>query len=148
MPDAQDSSLFDEVGPAISRLRRRAPTGEGGLTRNLVLNIVGDRDGETTVGTLATEMGVSQPVASRAAASAIEAGMLRRVASQADGRRTVLELTGKGLAERRRFASAQRRVFEEITARWTDEERDQFARLLLRYSEDSAAWGARDTSNS
>jgi DNA-binding MarR family transcriptional regulator len=138
--------LFDEIGPAISRLRRRAPAGEGGLTRNLVLNIVGDRDGETTVGTLAAEMGVSQPVASRAATAAIEDGHLRRAASQADGRRTVLELTGKGRAERLRFATAQRHVFEEITVRWTDEEREQFARLLLRYSEDSAAWAARNRS--
>ncbi|WP_059008155.1 MarR family winged helix-turn-helix transcriptional regulator [Streptomyces specialis] len=141
-----ERSVLDEVGPAISRLRRRTTSGPGGLTRNLVLNIVGDHDGEITVGALAAEMNVSQPVASRAAAAAIDDGLIRRAASQQDGRRTVLELTDAGEAERRRFAAAQRRVFEEITASWDPAERTRFARLLVRYSADSAAWAARQHS--
>jgi DNA-binding MarR family transcriptional regulator len=143
-PVPPERSVLDEVGPAISRLRRRTTSGPGGLTRNLVLNIVGDHDGEITVGALATEMNVSQPVASRAVAAAIDAGLMRRAASQQDGRRTVLELTDAGQAERHRLAVAQRHVFEEITASWDPDERTQFAKLLIRYSTDSAAWTARN----
>ncbi|WP_328617176.1 MarR family winged helix-turn-helix transcriptional regulator [Amycolatopsis sp. NBC_00355] len=68
-------------------------------------------------------MGVAQPVASRTVAACIAEGLLRRAASQADGRRTVLELTDRGEAERNRFATDQRAAFEDITAAWSPEER-------------------------
>ncbi|MGS2648335.1 MarR family transcriptional regulator [Streptosporangium sp. LJ11] len=142
-PVPPERSVFDEVGPAISRMRRRTMSEPGGLTRNLVLNIVGDHDGEITVGALAGEMNVSQPVASRSVAAAIDDGLMRRAVSQQDGRRTVLELTDAGRAERHRFAASQRHVFEEITANWDPDERVQFARLLIRYSTDSVAWTTR-----
>ncbi|MEV0184722.1 MarR family winged helix-turn-helix transcriptional regulator [Streptomyces sp. NPDC050625] len=135
-------ALLDQVGPALSRLRRRAPGGRGDLTRNLILNVVADAPGEMTVGGVATEMGVTQPVASRTVAACIADGLLRRAASQADGRRTVLELTDAGEAERRRFAAMQREAFEGITAAWDPDERIRFAQLLVRYSQDAGAWSA------
>lgn len=88
-----DRTLLDLVGPALSRLRRRTSGGRGDLTRNLVLNVVADAPGEMTVGGIAAEMGVTQPVASRTIAACIADGLMRRTASQADGRRTVVELT-------------------------------------------------------
>ncbi|HEX8864613.1 MAG TPA: MarR family winged helix-turn-helix transcriptional regulator [Lentzea sp.] len=135
--------LLDQVGPALSRLRRRTSGGRGDLTRNLLLNLVHECPGEMTVGGAAAEMGVAQPVASRTVAACIADGLLRRAVSQEDGRRTVLELTEAGEAERGRFAAEQREVFELITAEWTDADRDQFARFLIRYSQDSSAWTAR-----
>ncbi|MDX8141716.1 MarR family winged helix-turn-helix transcriptional regulator [Lentzea sp. BCCO 10_0061] len=138
-----DEGLLDQVGPALSRLRRRTSGGRGDLTRNLVLNVVHDDPGEMTVGGVAAEMGVAQPVASRTVAACIADGLLRRAVSQADGRRTVLELTEAGEAERGRFASEQREAFEFITAGWTAAERDQFARFLIRYSQDSSDWSRR-----
>lgn len=138
-----DESLLDQVGPALSRLRRRTSGGRGDLTRNLLLNLVHECPGEMTVGGVAAEMGVAQPVASRTVAACIADGLLRRGVSQADGRRTVLELTEAGEAERGRFASEQRATFELITTAWTAAERDQFARFLIRYSQDSSDWTAR-----
>jgi DNA-binding MarR family transcriptional regulator len=44
-------------------------------------------------------------------------------APQADGRRTVLELTEGGEAEHDRFAAELRQAFEDITADWSYEER-------------------------
>ncbi|MFD3425509.1 MarR family winged helix-turn-helix transcriptional regulator [Nocardia fluminea] len=134
------SSLLDQVGPALSRLRRRASGGRGDLTRNLVLNVIADAAAEMTVGGIAIEMGVTQPVASRTIAACITDGLLRRAASQTDGRRTVLELTDVGEAERSRFACEQRETFEEITAAWDLAERTQFAQLLIRYSQDASDW--------
>lgn len=113
------------------------------LTRNLVLNVIAEAPGEMTVGGIAAEMGVTQPVASRTIAACIADGLLRRVASQADGRRTVLELTDVGETERHRFAAEQRETFERITAEWEPAERVQFAQFLVRYSQDASAWSAR-----
>ncbi|WP_030187925.1 MarR family winged helix-turn-helix transcriptional regulator [Streptomyces violaceorubidus] len=138
-----DDPALDQIGPALSRLRRRTPASSRDLSRNLVLNVIADAPGETTVGGLAAEMGVAQPVASRTVAACIEEGLLRRAASQSDGRRTVLELTEYGEAERHRFAAEQREAFEEITAAWSPQERVQFARLLVRYGADAAAWSRR-----
>jgi DNA-binding MarR family transcriptional regulator len=138
-----EDALLDQIGPALSRLRRRTPATSRDVSRNLVLNVVADAAGEMTVGRLAAEMGVVQPVASRTVAACIADGLLRRAASQADGRRTVLELTERGEAERSRFAADQRAAFEEITAGWSPEERAQFARLLVRYTTDAGAWSRR-----
>jgi DNA-binding MarR family transcriptional regulator len=138
-----EDPLLDQIGPALSRLRRRTPATGRDVSRNLVLNVVADAPGEMTVGGLAAEMGVAQPVASRTVAACIADGLLRRAASQADGRRTVLELTERGEAERTRFATEQRAAFEDITAAWSPEERTQFARLLVRYATDAAAWSRR-----
>ncbi|MFK8910722.1 MarR family winged helix-turn-helix transcriptional regulator [Streptomyces sp. YS-3] len=134
---------LNHIGPALSQLRRRAPAFRKDLSRNLVLNVIADAPGEMTVGGLAAEMGVAQPVASRTVAACIADGLLRRTASQSDGRRTVLELTEHGEAERNRFAAEQRKAFEEITAAWSPEERIQFACLLARYGADDAAWSRK-----
>ncbi|MET7691704.1 MarR family winged helix-turn-helix transcriptional regulator [Streptomyces sp. NPDC005483] len=147
-PTGSGKALLDQVGPALSRLRRRTSGGRGDLTRNLVLNVVADASGEMTVGGIAAEMGVTQPVASRTVAACIADGLLQRAASQADGRRTVLELTQAGENERHRFASEQRETFEHITAAWEPAERMQFARFLIRYSQDAGAWSARQIRSS
>ncbi|MGP2441800.1 MarR family winged helix-turn-helix transcriptional regulator [Streptomyces sp. JW3] len=144
---SSDDHVLDQIGPALSRLRRRTPASNKDLSRNLVLNVIADARGEMTVGGLAAEMGVVQPVASRTVAACMADGLLRRAASQTDGRRTVLELTEAGEAERDRFATEQRQVFEEITAAWSREERLRFAHLLVRYGADATAWSrdrARD----
>ncbi|MGW0783299.1 MarR family winged helix-turn-helix transcriptional regulator [Streptomyces sp. NPDC002913] len=140
---SSDELALDQIGPALSRLRRRTPASSKDLSRNLVLNVIADAPGETTVGGLAAEMGVAQPVASRTVAACIADGLLRRAASQSDGRRTVLELTEHGEAERHRFAAEQRKAFEEITAAWSPEEQLQFARLLTRYGADATAWSRK-----
>src|SRR5689334_15235996 len=49
-----------------------------------------------TVGTVAERLGVDPSRASRLVAKAVTAGYLRRVASQQDGRQSLLELTDAG----------------------------------------------------
>src|SRR3954470_9874810 len=53
---------------------------------------------EVTVGTVAERMGIDPSRASRLVADVVEAGYIRRVASQQDSRRIVLEPTDKGVA--------------------------------------------------
>lgn len=131
------------MGPALSRLRRRARGGRGDITRNVVLNVIGDAAEKITVGDVAEEMGVAQPVASRAVAACSAEGLLRRVSSQRDGRSSLLELTDAGESARRGYATEQRRIFAEITANWDSADRLQFARLLIRYGQDASAWAKR-----
>lgn len=139
-----DDEVLDGIGPAFSRLRRRTPSSGKDLSRNLVLNVVAERTGETTVGAVAEELGTDQSVASRMVSDCIQQGYLLREASQQDGRRTVLRLTPQGEELRDRFARDQRRAFELITRDWSADEQRRFARLLIRYADDAAALRKRD----
>lgn len=143
------SDLLDAVGPAFSRLRRAAalnverPVSRKDLTRTLVLNIVAEGPGpdgrEITVGVVGERLAVDPSVASRMVSDCITAGHLARAASQEDGRRTILELTAKGEETLALFRRHQRSAFERITADWTEPERLEFARLLIKYVDSVAA---------
>ena len=88
---------------------------------------------EVTVGAVGERLGIDPTRASRVVSAAIEGGYVRRTASQADGRRSVLELTDAG---RELVASARRtrrRYFEQAMRDWPEEERRAFAELLARF---------------
>lgn len=140
--DARDADdLLNAVGPAFGKLRRthllevENPISAKDLSRTLVLNIVLEhsRDAEVTVGMVAEILGVDPSVASRMVSDNIKAGYLLRAASQQDGRRTVLELSPEGVALMERFRKHQRDAYDYITAEWSDQERLEFARLMLKY---------------
>ncbi|MFJ7081884.1 MarR family winged helix-turn-helix transcriptional regulator [Streptomyces griseus] len=134
---------LDAVGPAFSRLRRasalnaESPVSRKDMTRTLVLNIVDEgpeHDGqEITVGVVAERLAVDPSVASRMVTDCISAGYLIRAASQQDGRRTILQMTDEGLEMLAAFRRHQRAAFEFITQDWPDDERQQLARLLIKY---------------
>ncbi len=145
--------LLDAVGPAFGKLRRSSllevedPISQKDLSRTLVLRIVLEAEqevpesgpvgqpgvGEITVGAVARHLGVDPSVASRMVSDCISAGYLIRAASQQDGRRTVLHLSPDGRELMARFGRHQRSAFEYITADWTEQERLEFARLMLKY---------------
>lgn len=86
-----------------------------------------------TVSDVATALAVDQPRASKLVAGAVEAGLVRREADQADGRRALLVMTEAGRAmtdEVRRF---RRSVFAEAMAGWPEADRAEFARLLTDF---------------
>lgn len=99
----------------------------------LVINLVDESDDEVTVGAVAGHLGVDPSVASRMVSDCIGAGLLRRSASQEDGRRIVLELTAAGGELRDRFRLKYRLTFEHITRDWAEDDRRELIRLLLRY---------------
>jgi DNA-binding MarR family transcriptional regulator len=135
--------LLEAVGPAFSKLRRTSllevenPISAKDLSRTLVLNHVLEHTrhegAEVTVGMVAELLGVDPSVGSRMVSDNIKAGYLKRAASQQDGRRTVLELTPEGTELMARFRRHQREAFEYITADWSQQERLEFARLVLKY---------------
>jgi DNA-binding MarR family transcriptional regulator len=136
--------VLDEVGMAFSRLRRnvvqqvRDPLPRKDLGRTLVLNLVDERPDGISVGEIAEQLSADPSVASRMVTDCITAGYLRRAASQLDGRRTVLHLTDDGAALLTRFRAQQREAFEHVTRTWSAEDRQQLARLLIRYVADAA----------
>ncbi|MGW6915091.1 MarR family winged helix-turn-helix transcriptional regulator [Kitasatospora sp. NPDC054939] len=141
--------LLDAVGPAFGKLRRSSllevedPIPQKDLSRTLVLRIVEDgarEEGrEVTVGAVAEHLGVDPSVASRMVSDCITAGHLVRAASQQDGRRTVLHLSPGGAELMDRFRRHQRAAFEQITADWTERDRLEFARLMLKYVDSQEA---------
>lgn len=145
--------LLDAVGPAFSKLRRTSllevenPISAKDLSRTLVLNFVEEltkgHDGEVTVGSVAEFLAVDPSVASRMVTDNIKAGYLIRAASQQDGRRTVLQLSPEGAELMARFRRHQRSAFEYITADWSEHDRLEFARLMLKYVDSLAALSNR-----
>ncbi|MBC8091512.1 MAG: winged helix-turn-helix transcriptional regulator [Pseudonocardia sp.] len=144
-PDTRpgDDAVLDAVGAAFGRLRRRThlvkavdpPVERKDMSRNLVINVVDEGDGETTVGRVAEQLGLDPSAASRLVSDLITHGLLERMASQRDGRRTVLRLTADGVATRDRYRRQHRQAFEHITRDWPPEERLEFARLLVKYAD-------------
>lgn len=86
----------------------------------------------------AAALGVDQPRASRLAAQAVAAGLARRDADQADGRRSILSLTADGRALLDGIRSFRQGVVSEATAAWTPDDRAALADLLTRFVRDFA----------
>ena len=133
--------LLDDVGSAFSRLRRSVlldvpdPVTPKDLSRTPVLDLVA-RGGEITVGSVARHLGIDPSVASRMVADCITAGYLTRAVSQQDARRAVLRLTQAGQDMLAGFRRQQRAAYEQITASWTEHDRLELARLLIKYVND------------
>ncbi|MER6212485.1 MarR family winged helix-turn-helix transcriptional regulator [Streptomyces sp. NPDC001674] len=135
--------LLNAVGPAFGRLRRSSllevenPISQKDLSRTLVLNVVLEiaQDGtrEVTVGAVGSHLGVDPSVASRMVSDCISAGYLVRAASQEDGRRTVLHLSPAGEELMARFRRHQRAAYEYVTADWSERDRLELARLMVKY---------------
>jgi len=88
---------------------------------------------EITVGVVAERLAIDPSTASRLVAETIEAGYITRSPSHTDSRRICLELseTGRMLVEQAH--TYQRSVFTQITRDWTEEERLEFSRLLVKF---------------
>jgi DNA-binding MarR family transcriptional regulator len=86
-----------------------------------------------SVTTVAALLDVDQPRASRLVARAIQAGLVRREADQADGRRGRLVRTAAGERVSAEVHAFRSRVVAAAMADWSETERLTFARLLTRF---------------
>jgi DNA-binding MarR family transcriptional regulator len=139
-PPASDEELLETVGTAFSKLRRRAasvpidpPFARADVRRDLLLAVVEESDGLLSVNAVSAALSMDRTAVSRLAAACVEQGLVKRVASQTDGRSITLRLTARGREVLRRSRHAQRQAFDYITRDWNPEERVQFARLLHKY---------------
>jgi DNA-binding MarR family transcriptional regulator len=140
--DDASRSLF-RLGRAFGRFPRRelleTSSGRGPeLSAILVVQAVEAitlAGREVTVGMIADHLGVDPSTASRLVAQSVQAGFLRRVASQVDARARGHALTAAGHSLAEGAAQYQRAVFNAATASWTDHERQEFARLFVRFAD-------------
>src|SRR4051812_45358427 len=91
-----------------------------------------------TVSGVAASLNVDQPRASKLVAAAVEAGLGRREADQADGRRAPLVRTERGSALFEEVHRHRRSVFAAAMSDWSDADRAAFARLLTSFVESLA----------
>ncbi len=92
-----------------------------------------------TVSSIAAALNVEQPRASKLVAAAVEGGLVRREADQADGRRALLLRTERGNVLSEQLHGFRRSTFATVMSDWTDADRAAFARLLTRFVESLAA---------
>jgi len=147
---AADSALVD-VERAMVRIRRAinrgmfadrleralGPSFSTGLASVLdaIEQQLETEDG-VSVGGIAERIGVDQSRASRLVATAVEAGIVERVASQADGRRVEIKVTPAGERLRADVHRLRREFANELMAGWSANDRAQFARLIKAFVRD------------
>jgi len=101
-----------------------------------VLDIIEEAEeagGRATVTSVAAALDIDQPRASKLVAAAVTAGLVRREADQADGRRALLVRTPAGRHLSAQAHAFRRQVFGEAMADWPAADRTEFARLLTRF---------------
>lgn len=92
-------------------------------------------DQEPTIGRMAERLGIDPSRASRMTAGAIRAGFVRRIASQSDGRRSHLELTGEGLKALETTRRFRMSFFAHLMSDWSARDCAELAKLLIRFTE-------------
>lgn len=95
------------------------------LAAEAVAALVG-RQEPATVNAVADEVGIDQSGASRLVKSAVDAGYLTLTTNPSDARRREVAVTPSGRAVLRQAHAWQERVFEELTAGWSQQRRDDF----------------------
>lgn len=88
-----------------------------------------------TIGRMAKRLGIEPSRASRMTAAAIRAGLVRRIASQSDGRRSHVELTSEGSKALEMVRRFRMKFFAQLMADWSDRECAEFGRLLIRFTD-------------
>ncbi|MBB4007157.1 MarR family winged helix-turn-helix transcriptional regulator [Allorhizobium taibaishanense] len=147
-PSAMDEAL-DGISGTMARMRmmmgRRFMSRialsrmESGQSMELshfdVIKIVSHagRDQEVTVGVIAEQMRIDPSRASRVVADLVRRGALRREASQADARRTIVALTENGRHVLRHFETVRREVISQTLANWNPEDIILFETLFDRF---------------
>jgi DNA-binding MarR family transcriptional regulator len=130
---------------ALTRLAEgRNDADDAGLVSGSAVDVLDAIEAAEQAGTPATVSGVAaalnvdQPRASKLVAAAVEAGLVRREADQADGRRALLVRTEQGGALSEELHRFRRSIFATAMSDWTDADRAAFARLLSRFVESLA----------
>lgn len=90
------------------------------------------QSGEATVNGIAHQLGLDHSGASRMVRDAAAAGYLVRTESEKDKRRTVVRLTGQGEQLLTDAHDWQRKVFDDLTKNWEEQDKVQLARYLRR----------------
>jgi len=89
--------------------------------------------GETMVATVADRLAIDPSRASRVVSEMVEAGYARRAVSQADARRTIIELTDAGRAVVEAVRAYKFLIMGDYLSSWAPEELASFTPMLRRF---------------
>lgn len=148
-PDPTAAPVLAQIESAMARIRRRQTRRV--LSRQAVRDGVGldlqqlavvdaveegtsGDGGEITVGMIAERLNIDPSRASRIVSEAIQAGLLRRKASQQDGRRICIELTARGQHVADQAHRGRRAYYDRLMDGWSERDRTEFAKLLERFT--------------
>lgn len=95
----------------------------------------GESAGETIVATVAERLSIDPSRASRVVSEMVEAGYARRAVSQADARRTIIELTDAGMAVIEAVRAYKFLIMGDFLAGWPADELATFVPLLLKFGQ-------------
>jgi DNA-binding MarR family transcriptional regulator len=109
-------------------------------------NEFGETNGETMVNTIADRLAIDPSRASRLVAEMVEAGYAVRVASQADARRTLVQLTEAGRAIVDGVRAYKFLLIGSFLDNWKPKEIETFVTLLNRFSDWSERSDEREVS--
>ncbi len=90
-----------------------------------------DRGQVATVTAVADEIGIDQSGASRLVKSAVDAGYVEMTTAQSDGRKREVVVVPSGQALLREAHAWQERVFDELTAGWSQLRREEFQNAMM-----------------
>jgi DNA-binding MarR family transcriptional regulator len=93
----------------------------------------GDSEGETMVATVAERLGIDPSRASRIVSEMVEAGYARRAVSQADARRTIIELTDAGQTIIEAVRAYKFLILGDFLGGWSREDVATFVPLLHKF---------------
>jgi DNA-binding MarR family transcriptional regulator len=93
----------------------------------------GERQGETMVATVAERLNIDPSRASRLVSEMVDQGFARRAVSQADARRTIIELTERGRAVVDAVRAYKFLIMGDFLAEWDANELAVFVPLLKRF---------------
>jgi DNA-binding MarR family transcriptional regulator len=89
--------------------------------------------GEATVGAIADAMRLDPSRGSRLVADMVGRGILRRDASQEDGRRSLIQITEHGQKLLCEIRVVKQALIEQVTSDWSDADRHTFSTLFERF---------------
>jgi len=93
----------------------------------------GERPGETMVATVAERLSIDPSRASRIVSDMVERGYARRAVSQADARRTIIELTEQGTAAVTAVRTYRFIIMSDFLGQWDAERLRIFVAMLQEF---------------
>jgi DNA-binding MarR family transcriptional regulator len=92
-------------------------------------------DGATSIGGLATGLGLDATTVTRQVATMEAAGLVERRTDPDDGRVRLIELTRRGTTQMREVQEAREERIGGLVAGWSADDQRQFAALLARFND-------------
>lgn len=138
MPTSPAESVVRHLGSLVGWARLRSfdliqqRSGVDVDRSGIVILATLHRRGPLRLSDLAADVGLDRSTLSRQVAAVVRGGYVQKLGDAADARASLLVLTPRGQAARRKLAAAWQDIVVELLADWTPEDQAQLGQLLGR----------------